>query len=178
MLMVWVGLVMSTACWSQDRAIYKGQKGNITFISEAPLELIKAKSDRFEGVLDGLTGRFAFKVSINSFEGFNSPLQRIHFQENYLESGEFPDALFEGKIIDEYDFTTNGTYSIRAKGAFTVHGVTKERIIRVQLTVDDQGIVIQTEFLIRLEDHNIRVPRIVYQKIAEEIDISLRIELQ
>ena len=167
-----------TQSWAQDKGIRKGQNGQVAFVSEAPLELIQANSENLSGVVNTLTNRFAFQVDIHSFEGFNSQLQRIHFQENYLESSEFPYAVFEGTILDDNIFGVKGSHSIRAKGIFNLHGIDQERIIRGTVEVHEDHVVILAKFNVRLEEHNIRVPRIVYQKIAEEIDVSLRIELR
>src|SRR5262245_21481143 len=60
--------------------------GIISFRSDAPLEVIKATSEKLHGRIDPVRRTFAFKVLIRSFEGFNSPLQQVHFYENYLES--------------------------------------------------------------------------------------------
>ena len=64
--------------------------------------------------MDVVKRQFAFSVKMNSFMGFNSPLQREHFNENYVESDVFPDAVFVGKIIEEVDLTLDGTYEIRS----------------------------------------------------------------
>jgi hypothetical protein len=53
---------------------------------------------------------------MRSFQGFNSPLQKEHFNENYVESDKFPEASFKGKIIEDQDLTVDGTYELRAKG--------------------------------------------------------------
>jgi hypothetical protein len=45
---------------------------------------------------------------MQTFEGFNSALQREHFNENYIESNRFPDASFNGKIIEDIDFAKDG----------------------------------------------------------------------
>lgn len=81
-----------------------------------PLELIEARSIELKGLIDPAKQTFAFSVSTNSFEGFNSKLQREHFNENYLESAKYPKSTFTGKIIEKVDFTTNGEHIICAKG--------------------------------------------------------------
>src|SRR5260221_6383640 len=73
--------------------------GEIKFASKAQLEMIKASSNKLHGIIDPATNKFAFLVSIPSFQGFNSELQRKHFNENYLESDKFAMAKFSGKII-------------------------------------------------------------------------------
>ena len=72
--------------------------GTISFRSDAPLELITADSKEMKGRLDVKRRLFAFSVKMNSFRGFNSPLQREHFNENYVESDKFPKATFAGII--------------------------------------------------------------------------------
>ena len=163
---------------AQDNSILKGTEGRVAFISAAPHELIKASTSDLEGVVEPQTNNFAFQIAVNSFQGFNSPLQQIHFQENYLETGSFPTATFEGRIIDDVEWGVQGKNSVRAKGILMIHGVKQERIIRGNLTINEENVLIDVDFSVLLEDHNIRVPRIVNQKIAKEIQISVRILLQ
>ena len=110
--------------------IFSVSSGTIVFRSDASMELIKASSNQLKGIFSAEKKQFAFTVNINSFKGFNSPLQLEHFNENYLESDKFPRASFEGKIIEDIDLSRNGSYTIRAKGNLTVHGVVQERIIK------------------------------------------------
>ncbi|PHN07950.1 YceI family protein [Flavilitoribacter nigricans] len=152
--------------------------GMIHFKSDAPLELIEARSEHLSGVLQPESDGFAFSVDIRSFQGFNSPLQREHFNENYLESRRFPRATFTGKIIEDIDFSEPGSYEVRAKGQLEVHGVRQERIIKGRLDIGKDGIRISAAFSVLLEDHQISIPQIVYQKIAEEILVDLNINLR
>jgi hypothetical protein len=121
---------------------------------------------------------FAFQIPIQSFQGFNSPLQQIHFNENYLESERYPMARFRGKIIEQLDLSVPGTYEVRAKGIFELHGVTDERIVRGKLVVTDEYIIISASFSILLSDYDIRIPRIVAQKIAEEMEVNMEIMMK
>jgi len=116
-------------------------------------------------------------VNISSFAGFNSPLQKEHFNENYMESNLYPTASFSGKIIEDINFTTDGTYSIRAKGNLTVHGVVQERIIKVELTIKDGKINVASNFTVLLSEHNIPIPKVVHEKLASEIKVEVKAEL-
>ena len=170
-------LILLTGYFATNEPIYQTETGSVEFRSEAPLELIRASSETLRGVLDLEKRQFAFSVGMNSFEGFNSPLQQEHFRENYLETGLYPVATFTGKIIDEVPFDRPGSYPVRTKGNFTVHGVVQERIIKGILVVEENSISIRSEFEVRLVDHDIRVPKIVRQKIAESIRVSLNCQL-
>ena len=144
------------------------------FRSEAPLEVIKADSTRMLGMIDAQKREFAFKVLIRTFEGFNSPLQQIHFNENYLETDKYPEATFAGKIIEPVDFLKPGKFTIRAKGILKIHGVEQERIIKSEVTVTEGKIQLVSDFTVLLADHNIRIPRIVHEKIATEIKVTVK----
>lgn len=156
---------------------YVGKNGKVKFTSDAPLELIEAASNKLSGVLDPQNNQFAFQIKINTFEGFNSDLQKGHFNENYMESSKFPKATFTGKLIEQIDLEKDGRYQVRAKGKLNIHGVEQVRIIKVTLTVANGKINARSKFTVPLTDHDITVPKIVYQKIATEIDVSINIDL-
>jgi polyisoprenoid-binding protein YceI len=159
------------------KRMYNINKGTIEFRSDAPLEIIKAKSDELKGLLDTDKKTFAFKIKISSFEGFNSTLQKEHFNENYLESNKYPDASFSGKIIEDVDFTKDGTYTVRAKGNFTIHGISQERIIKSEMTIKSGAISIHSNFTVLLADHNIPIPKVVHEKLASEIKVEVKAEM-
>ena len=43
---------------------------------------------------------------------------------------------------------------------------------------DNESVFISALFSVKLEDYNIKIPKIVMYKIAEEIDIKVNIELK
>jgi len=174
-LLVLITVFQISTSLAQD--IYVVSKANVNFTSDAPLEMIEAESNKLTGILKISDRSFVFRVPIKSFEGFNSSLQRTHFNENYMESTKFPHTVFEGKIIEEIDFSTPGTYNIRAKGSFTSHGIKQERIIKCKLIIAPNKITVSSKFTVLLEDHNIKIPTVVSQKIAEEILINIELEL-
>lgn len=173
-------LLLFLLCVSGSRAqqVFYTEKGQVEFVSDAPLELIRASSKSLKGALDLEKRTFAFSINNNSFMGFNSPLQQEHFYENYIESHKYPVSVFQGKIIEDHDFSKNGTYQLRAKGDFEIHGIKQERIIKATMTRKGDQLEIKAEFRLPLEDHDIKIPRIVYQKIAEVIDVNIQAVLQ
>jgi polyisoprenoid-binding protein YceI len=152
---------------------FKITEGSIAFVSEAPLEIIKASSSALTGVVDLRQRSFAISVPVSSFQGFNSALQREHFNENYMESSRFPKATFSGRIIEEIDFSQPGTHTIRAKGKLVLHGVEQERILKIQIQASPKGFSARAAFSVLLEDYQISIPRVVNQKIAEEIQVQV-----
>lgn len=166
-----------TCTASAQPVIYTSNNGVVSFRSEAPFELINASSKEMKGAIDLSKNNFAFRIRIRSFEGFNSPLQKEHFNENYMQSEQFPEASFSGKIIETIDYSIKGKYTIRAKGNLVVHGVEQERIIKSEIEVTGNSIRINSSFSVLLSDHNIPIPRVVKEKLANEILVSISTEL-
>ncbi|MBC7776895.1 MAG: YceI family protein [Phycisphaerae bacterium] len=169
---------LGTLSFPKPTGPYRCENGKVTFNSEATLETIQARSHKLRGAIDPSNNSFAWSVETSSFNGFNNPLQREHFNENYMESSKYPKLSFAGKIIEKIDFQTDGTYLVRAKGKLLVHGVEQERIIRSELEVIGKKLRIRSQFTVPLTDHNISIPHIVYQKIAEEVSISVEAEME
>lgn len=149
----------------------------INFRSDAKLELIRAASKELKGAIETDKKTFSFKVRMRSFEGFNSPLQREHFNENYMESENFPEATFNGKIIEDVDFNTPGKYTVRAKGILNIHGIEQERIIKSDVEIKPGSISIKSTFTVLLSDHKILIPKVVSEKLANEIKVDIAAEL-
>lgn len=162
-----VCILFSGALFSQKWQI----KGNVSFISDAPLEMISAESKKLNGLIDVEKSTFAFTIPLKSFEGFNSALQKEHFHENYMESGTFPNITYAGKLLDKFPSGVDGVYEVRSKGFFTIHGVKKERILKNTIRVKGNKIFLESQFTILLDEYNIVIPKIVHKKIAEEIKV-------
>ncbi|MEP7238566.1 MAG: YceI family protein [Ferruginibacter sp.] len=176
-IILFLTLVLFSSNVSAPALLYTVSSGSITFRSDAPLELIKASSNQLLGIFNAEKKEFAFTLNVNTFRGFNSPLQQEHFNENYLESNKYPRASFEGKIIEDIDLKRDGFYSIRAKGNLTVHGVSQERILKCELTIKNKVVAVKSNFTVLLADHNITIPKVVHEKLASEIKVEVKAEL-
>jgi hypothetical protein len=168
------GLLDST----ENVRIYLPSSGKVKFTSNAPLEMIKAESREIIGSVNLEKNTFEFEVPMKSYYGFNSGLQKRHFNENYMESEKFPSATFVGKIIEDVDLNIPGIYPVRAKGIFTVHGIPMERIIKGTVDVNKNEISIHSNFQVLLNDHFIKIPTIINQKLADIIDVDVNVLLK
>jgi polyisoprenoid-binding protein YceI len=175
--------VLISLLWCHFYALSQAKSGIYTiansissFHSNAKLELIKAESSNLRGAIDVNKRTFAFSVYINTFDGFNGPLQKEHFNENYMETDRFPTATFTGRIVEEDNFTIDGTYNVRAKGKFTIHGIEQERIIQGDLVVKNGVMRLKCRFTVILNEHDIKIPRIVHEKLASEIVVEINAE--
>lgn len=158
---------------AQNPARWKVTRSLVTFTSDAPLERIVAENNKVKGLLDHTARSFAIQVPMADFQGFNAPLQREHFNENYMVTSDFPHATFSGRIIESVDLRQPGTHTVRAKGELAIRGVKKERIIPCVLVVAEDGVRVTSSFEVALDEHAIRVPRVVQQKIASVVVVSV-----
>lgn len=177
-LISFVSFLVMSFVFVPTGSVFISSTGIVKFISNAPLETITAESKKMSGVLDAEKRTFAFSLPIPSFEGFNSPLQKEHFNENYLESDKIPKAFFKGKIIEEVNIDLPGTYTVRVKGLMQIHDIEKETIIKAKIISSTGGkITITSSFSVLLKDFNINIPTIVNQKIAPEILVDVKTDM-
>lgn len=177
-VIVLAGCSVFLVAFQVAKNLFHATEGKISFRSEAPMELIKASSNSLVGLMDTVKKNFSFKVPISSFEGFNSRTQREHFNENYMQTEQYPEASFKGKLIEDIDFSKDGIYTVRAKGILNIHGVEKERILKSDLTIKNKIISLRSNFTVLLSDHNIPIPKVVHQKLANEIKVEVSTILQ
>ena len=170
-------LVLSSSYANAPSLLFTANSGTITFTSDAPLELIQANSNQLKGWLNPDSKQFSFAVNIKSFKGFKVSAQQKHFNENYLESDKYPQATFEGKIIEDIDLRRDGLYSVRAKGNLSIHGVIQERIIKCGLTIKNGLVSVKANFIVLLLDHDISIPKILSQKLASDIKVEVKTDL-
>ena len=96
-----------------------------------------------------------------------------HFNENYMESEKYPFAVFKGKINETIDYSKKLCYPVSATGNLNMHGEEKCVIIHGTVTPGDGKIIIEGKFKLKLSDYNIKIPKLLLQNIAEEVEVSV-----
>ncbi|MEQ9298124.1 MAG: YceI family protein [Cyclobacteriaceae bacterium] len=151
------------------------KEGVAHFFSEAPLEDIEAINKKALGAIDLEKGTVAVSMVMKDFH-FDKSLMEEHFNENYIESEKYPKASFKGKILDfaSLDFTHPGEFTAKAEGELEIHGVSKPLTSDVEFRVTEDKIEVSTFFQVALEDHKIKIPKIVIKNIAEVVDVDTK----
>lgn len=170
-LLFLIGLVFLARGASAQNTLYATPVGQTQFFSETPAENISAINKKTQVILNTTTGEIAVLMTMRDFD-FPNELMEEHFNENYIESEKYPKSTFRGKLDQILDFSKNGTYDVSATGVFTVHGQSQSRKIEGKVTVDQGSILIATAFEVALADHKIEVPKIVFVKIAQIIQVK------
>lgn len=152
---------------------YKFSSGEVSFFAEASVEDIAAKSYQVESSFDPSTGKITFEIPIKSFV-FKKSLMKQHFNEKYMESDKYPVASFTGIVIG-FDATTSSEQNVKASGQITIHGVTKEMDIDGKLTNDSNEIKLSTNFVAQFKEFKIKIPKLFWTSVAEEVEVSMAI---
>jgi hypothetical protein len=159
-----------TSMYAQD--IFTTSNAKVSFYSKTPIEDIEATSNKVATVLNNKTKQLYFKIQNTTFQ-FREKLMQEHFNENYMESDKFPISDFNGKILDDIDFTKKGNYKVTIVGILNIHGKKKEYKVEGTLSSNENGISVTSNFKIKLADHGVEIPTIVFTKIAEQLDIEI-----
>ena len=113
-LLLFMLVLVIPACFAQSNSgLYIIKNNLISFHSNTNLELIRGISAELKGVIDSKKRTFAFSIAIATFDGFNSPLQKEHFNENCMESDKFQKSSFKGSILNlsSINFSKDGEYN-------------------------------------------------------------------
>ena len=141
--------------------------------SKESFEPIKAVNNNSVSLIDMNNGRIAALIYIKDFE-FRLGLMQEHFNENYMYSSKFPKSTFEGVIQNfNYDKIENNYTNFIIEGEIEIKGVKKNisTVAIIKKTVE--GIDLNTNFNIKLSDYDIKIPRLVFKKIDENVKVSL-----
>lgn len=161
-------LCLSYSAYSQK---YTLVKSSVQFFSDATIEDIKSENTKSSGLLNLSNGDAVFSIPIKDFE-FDKALMKDHFNEKYLESHKFPKAIFQGKFLDlKKDVLVE--QPVKVIGKLTIHGVTKEITIPGTMEWKGNQIIARSTFTIRLEDYNVAIPQLLWQNIAEEVEVTV-----
>jgi len=158
---------------------YLTRSGEISFFSSTSMEDIEAHNKTVTAIFDSQSGAIQFSVTIKSFH-FEKALMEEHFNENYMESDDFPKATFKGKIenVADIDFSKKGTYTANITGMLTIHGVTKEIKTTATFTVNGDEVLGESKIMVNPEDYGIEIPGVVREKIAKELEVSLKMNFK
>ncbi len=153
---------------------YLTRTGQITFLSETPVENIEANHNQVTSILNAENGDLVFSLLMKGFQ-FEKELMQEPFNEKYVESEKFPKSTFKGSItnMEEVDLSKDGTYDVKVEGSIIIHGVTQPLSVDGTLTVKGDKIIAEATFPIAIADFKIEVPSVVRDNIAKEVSVHI-----
>jgi polyisoprenoid-binding protein YceI len=101
-----------------------------------------------------------------------------HFNENYMDSSKYPKATFSGNIQNfSFEKLSDSQKEHKIHGVLTIRGIEKEITISCHLKKIKKGLSLKTNFNVLASDFEIKIPKVVRNKISQEINITAEYDL-
>ncbi|CAL2085825.1 YceI family protein [Tenacibaculum sp. 190524A05c] len=120
-------------------------------------------------------GQIAAQLFISAFK-FRLALMQEHFNENFMDSAEFPKATFRGKVEDVNLSELKDSKEVVIKGVLTVKGIDKNIETKGTLSRIGDKVKLVSKLVVLPGDFNIEIPSLIRRKIAREVTIDLNYE--
>jgi polyisoprenoid-binding protein YceI len=155
---------------------------SVKFISDAPLENFDGVTSRIDGysIIPSVTlqlgkgydsSRFYFEVDLNALDT-GIGLRNRHMRENYLETDQFPFAQYDGRV-SEVRQGPDSSLLVSTTGEFTIHGVKRAMVGTITAVLERGRYHVRTQFPVALPDHKIKVPKLMFLKISDTVQVQL-----
>jgi hypothetical protein len=146
--------------------------------SVALFEEVAAQNKKVSSVLNTKNGQITTIVLMKEFR-FKLSLMEEHFNKKYLETDDYPQAVFKGTIEGfNLNIIDSNPKEFKMKGDMKIHGKTKKINTIVILRKIDNKLEIISNLSLNIKDFNIKIPEILSMKIAETVNIKSQFVLQ
>jgi len=122
------------------------------------------------------TASVSLVIDANSYNS-NIGLRDQDVQEYYLEVKQYPVIRLDSTGIQksERPHSLKEPWQITLKGRLELHGVQREVIVPVRLLYQTNKIIAQGSFRLFLEEFNITVPRLLFLKSGNQVEVDFSI---
>jgi polyisoprenoid-binding protein YceI len=173
-----LGLLFSHASNHQieQDTVWFTDSGQAEFTSSVPLHTFTGSSSNLTGLIDFDENLVDFYIDLQSIRTGNSRRDRDMYRT--LDIEVYPFAEFTGHLITEVDVSSMESQTVTVSGEFTVHGVTNDIEVEGVLQKADGYYLLEAEWVLSISDYEIEPPGILFYRVRDEIDVSIKAELQ
>ena len=170
-------LLAVTIAFGQSK--YMTKSGSMSFEASQPsFEPIEATHSAVSALLNADTGELAVLALVRGFR-FPLALMEEHFNENYIESHQYPKTSFKGSILNfDSNALSNQPRTVQLTGDLSMHGVTKPISVSATITQSDEQITLTSSFSVKTSDFGIKIPSLVRKQIDENVQVEVSLPLQ
>jgi polyisoprenoid-binding protein YceI len=167
---------------AQEYHVDRSADRSVTFSSHASALEFQGVTDKIDGYvlmngkrLSADTGgdgtKLYLEVDLASLDTGIGMRDR-HMRDEYLEVDKYPYASYEGHIL-RTSVLSGGGFRVTATGTLSLHGVSHDREIACDVTPAGEGYRARCAFDVLLSDYDIEIPKVMFLKLANEIQIAL-----
>ncbi|MBU8897595.1 YceI family protein [Corallococcus sp. M34] len=162
-------------------------RDTVMFVLDAPLEVINGLSNDIHGRVDvqGTKVSGKFQVPVRSLKTGNDTRDGHLQNDRWLDAQKYPDIVFEFKdVVLPAAPEVGKPLKVKAKGQFTVHGVTREEPVEVTATFFQETaetrnraagelLRVRAKFQIPLEAYGVKRTEALVLKVGETAEVSI-----
>jgi len=151
--------------------------GHAHFFSHTAVEDIEANNYKVISSINSEDGAFVVSVPMQSFEFEKALMQKHYNSPKFLDTKQFPKALFKGNIKDasNVNFSKDGKYEVVIPGKMTMHGVTKDVTGKGTIEVKGGKITASSTFNLVLADYEVAFEKgKPSSNIAKEVKVTVK----
>ena len=170
----------------QEYHVDRDADNEVRFISRAPFDEFEGVTDRIDGyvLLDGprlqegapQEAQLYLEVDLGSLDT-GIGLRNRQMRDHYLEVEKFPYAFLEA-TIERVEVDDDGVFHVTAHGVLNIHGVEREMDVPCDVSERGQGYRVRCTFNTRLSDFDIKIPKLMFLKLANEVRLELDFTVQ
>ncbi len=171
----------------QEYHVDRDADNEVRFTSEAPIEEVVGVTNRIDGYVllneprleagSATEGtQLYLEVNLASLDT-GLGLRNRHMRDNYLEVRDFPYAFFEA-TIERIEETAAGLFRVTAQGVLNIHGVEREVSVPCDVSARQDGYRARCTFNLLLSDFDIKIPKLMFLKLANEVRLELDFTVQ
>jgi polyisoprenoid-binding protein YceI len=142
-------------------------------------DLAKAENKTAIAAIDPSKNTVQFEASIKNFNFSNPKIQEHFNQTSWMNSDEFPKAIFSGTITNPtaVNYNKDGTYNVTVEGDLTIKGKTQKVKTPATIVVAGKTLKTNASFNIKLADFGVEGQPVTAGKVSGEPKISVSAEL-
>jgi polyisoprenoid-binding protein YceI len=164
--------------YPQTITVSRSAVSDVKFYAEATFNDFEGSTSSVEGYIKwdssySKKSDISLKVNLDSLDT-GIELRNSHMRNNFLETGKYPTAEFDGRIIS-FEKISNIESMVKVKGVLEIHGIKKE--IETEGRIFNYGILykVTTKFDIYLSDFGIDRPSFLFNKVHNKITIQVSV---
>lgn len=161
---------------AEEDVIFYTEAGYAEFTSSVPLHSFSGKSENLTGMIDLEENIVDFYLDLNTLKTGIGRRDRDMYRTLNVE--EHPFAEFTGSVATPFDENSFEEQLVTVEGEFTLHGVTRQVRIDGFLQNRDDGLYLNSEWIIELSDYEIEPPGILFYRVDEEQGVKIEALLQ
>ena len=151
--------------------VYTTKEGIANFKAKMSFNSYTGVSDRLNGTINFATGEVAFRLPVKSIKTGKD--KRDEHMYELLKLQKYPDVVFEGKLIDDFDFDKKAKQTVKVKGDFTLAGSTRQITVPLDLDPVSKGIQLNATWSLLITDYGLERPSLAFIKVNDKHDLSV-----